>query len=275
MYRYDNRKLPEGGIVAYRTELIESVDLEAMSRTIASLSSRASVRQYSERNVTDDTIRMILNAARQAPTSSNLQAYSFVVIRDLEKRRLLSQIAGNQSHIVTAPVLVAICADLNRLTRVCQHRKQPATISGVEIMLVSVIDAALVGMGACLSAESLGLGTVMIGALRNEPEKVAELLNLPHGVFVTFGLCIGWPAYLPPPKPRLPENVVIHWERYEPAVMGHSVRQYDRQLSEYYREIGANGWAWSARIAHHLSYEHRTHMRDSLANLGFNISDRG
>ena len=85
----------------------------------------------------------------------------------------------------------------------------------MEMSLVATIDAALVGMSASLVADSLGLGGCMIGGMRNHPEKVAHVLGLPDGVFVAFGMTLGYPAKRPSSKPRYPDTGVIHWERYE------------------------------------------------------------
>jgi nitroreductase len=59
------------------------------------------------------------------------------------------------------------------------------------MFLMAAIDTALAAQNAVVAAESLGLGTVYIGALRNQPERVAQVLGLPHKSFAVFGLCVG------------------------------------------------------------------------------------
>ncbi len=63
-----------------------------------------------------------------------------------------------------------------------------------------------------LAAESLGLSTVYIGAMRNRPEDVARLLGLPQGAAAVFGLCVGYAAegHEGSVKPRLPQEAVLH-----------------------------------------------------------------
>ena len=58
--------------------------------------------------------------------------------------------------------------------------------------MVACIDAALAAQNAVVAAESLGLRTVYIGAMRNDPAQVHELLGLPQKAFVVFGLCVGY-----------------------------------------------------------------------------------
>ena len=126
----------------------------------------------------------------------------------------MAGLAGGQKHIIDAPVFIAICADVHRLSKAVEGIGKTFAKNHLEMTMVACIDAALVGMCASLSADSLGLGTVMIGGMRNDPEGVAEQLGLPDGVFVAFGLCIGWPNSRPEAKPRLPETLVVHRERY-------------------------------------------------------------
>lgn len=68
----------------------------------------------------------------------------------------------------------------------------------------------MMGQNALTAAESLGLGGVYIGGIRNNIESVTELLKLPKHVLPLFGLCLGWPADNPDLKPRLPAELVVH-----------------------------------------------------------------
>lgn len=63
-----------------------------------------------------------------------------------------------------------------------------------EQLLLGVVDTAMMAQNALTAAESLGLGGVFIGGLRNNIEPVTELLKLPQHVLPLFGLCLGWPA---------------------------------------------------------------------------------
>lgn len=145
------------------------------------LRSHVSIRRYSGEAIPDDMLHEILNAARRSPTSSNMQAYSLVVVRNPETKKKLAVLGGNQEHIETCDVFIAVCADINRLKiGVRLHGKE--LVRNLELMLISSIDAALVGMSLATAAESFGLGHVMIGGMRNHPKEVAELLGFPEGV---------------------------------------------------------------------------------------------
>jgi FMN reductase (NADPH) len=238
------------------------------------LERRVSVRDFLPDPVEDALVTRVLKAACRAPTSDNLQAYSFVVVRDAGTRRRLGELAGHQRHVVEAPVFIAVCADLHRVAKACERHGRTLAGETLEMGLVATIDASLAGMAASLTAESLGLGSVMIGGVRNAPLEVAALLGLPQQVFVAFGLCLGWPARRPPQKPRLPEAALIFQERYEPERIPAAVAEHDRALATHYKSLAkaTSEASWTERIAERFSRSPRAHLRASLRALGFDFS---
>lgn len=239
------------------------------SETIETLNNRVSIRHYNTQPLDDATLLTLLNAARRSATSSNMQTYSLIVVRDPDTKTKLAELAGNQQHIIEAPVFVAICADHTRL-------HQAAALHGVEVAvnlelsMVAMVDAAIVGQSLALAAESLGLGTVMIGAMRNHPQEVADLLGLPDGVFVVYGLCIGWYDDPPDQKPRLPEASMIHYERY--TLPGpDALTAHDHELAAHYRQQGRTtpDAAWTEVIAKRLVKPQRAFLRQVLEKRGF------
>lgn len=245
--------------------------MNVLSETIRVLLNRVSIRQYTEEPVTEETILSILNAARRTATSSNTQSYSFIVIRDPVTKARLAELAGNQEYVAECPVFIVVCADITRLaTAAMMHNTELAR--SMELTMVAVVDAAIAGQSATLAAESSGLGAVMIGGIRNQPEQVAELLRLPYGVFPVYGLCLGYPAESPPRKPRLPAEAVIHYERYlptSPEILSH----YDAELAEHYRD-GARTTpdaAWTGIIARKFSRVQRPFLRKVLGKYGFHL----
>ncbi len=162
--------------------------------TLAVLHEHRSVRRYLPDPVSDDTLRLLISAAQSAPTSSNLQVWSVVAVRDPDRKARLAALAGDQAHVVRAPLLLVWTADFARLRQLAADHDAPlAGADYLESSYVGFIDAALAAQNAVVAAESLGLGTVYIGALRNHPEAVATELQLPPGVFATFGLVVGHP----------------------------------------------------------------------------------
>ncbi len=239
------------------------------TETIQILFDHVTVRDFADTPLDGETVLTLLRAARRSPTSSNMQTYSMVVVRDQSIKEQLADLAGGQQHIITCPVFIALCADTNRLHQVCDyHNTTPS--SGLELTMIATIDAALVGMSLTSAAESMGLGAVMIGGMRNDPMRAASLLGLPPGVFVTYGLCIGWPASRPQQKPRLPEEMVIHFEQYNNSDTHDLIKAHNQEMAEHYRLLGRDtpDDAWSQPIASRVSKPVRTHLRAALESLG-------
>jgi nitroreductase len=241
-----------------------------LSHTIETLNNHVSIRHYTDADIDEQTLRAMLNAARRSPSSSNMQAYSLVVVRDPQMKQKLAALGGHQRHIETCPVFVAVCADISRLEAACEMHGT-GLARNTENLLVATVDAALVGMSLSTAAESLGLGTVMIGGMRNHPAEVARLLGLPDGAFVVFGMCIGWPSHRSPQKPRLSEELMIHYERYDDEKVEEKLRTHDAELAAHYRSEGRNtpDAAWTGVMADKFSTPRRPDLKTVLEKLGF------
>ncbi|WP_069166736.1 NADPH-dependent oxidoreductase [Nocardia altamirensis] len=236
-----------------------------------------SVRRYLTDPVTDDTLRLLISAAQSAPTSSNLQVWSVIAVRDPERRARLAALPGNQVHILQAPVLLVWTADFARLRQLAADREAPLDGADyLESSYVGFIDAALAAQNAVVAAESLGLGTVYLGALRNNPEDVAAELNLPPQVFAVFGLLVGHPDPSEDArvKPRLPQGAVLHHETYDLAAQRDHVADYESRIAEFYAEQELSH-SWTERVLARLASEEslngRHRLRESLANHGFRL----
>jgi nitroreductase len=163
------------------------------NETIATLLDHRSVRGFLSDPVPPGTLETLIAAAQSAATSSNMQLWSAIAVTDPAKRKVLAEIAGNQKHIEQCPLYLAFVADMSRNERMSQAEQVTfENLPYLETFMVACIDAALAAQNAVVAAESLGLRTVYIGAMRNDPAKVHELLGLPPKAFVVFGLCVGY-----------------------------------------------------------------------------------
>ncbi len=240
------------------------------SDTIRTLLNRRSIRKYTDRPVADETIEALLRAALRAPTSSNIQSYSVIVVRDQDTKDKLSLLTGKQRHIADCGVFLAFCADLTRISWAMDKNGASIADNNLELFLVSSIDAALVGMSAYLAAESVGLSGVMIGAVRNKPEEVAQVLGLPRLSYCVFGMCLGWPAEAPQQKPRMAYDDVVHDERYDADKVKKAVADYDRELARHYESIGkaTTPDSWSHDVAAKFGARPRDDLRPVLKARG-------
>ena len=250
--------------------------------TIEQIFRHASVRKYRPEPVPVEMIEAIVAAGQRSSTSSNLQTYSVVAIVDADKKARMAELCDNQRQILQAPVLLVWCADLSQLDRVCDALGYRQETSYVESFLVAAVDAALAMQTAALAAESLGLGMCYIGAVRNQPQEVIELLRLPKLVFPVSGMTLGWPAIDPPVRPRLPLEAVLHWEAYDSSQEADALEAYDRTMTEtgVYRgrQVSVPGgkgivkdYGWLEHSARRVSTPVRTGLRKVLRDQGFGL----
>jgi FMN reductase (NADPH) len=245
-----------------------------VSETINVLKNRQSIRKYAETPVSDAHVDSILSAALRAPTSSNLQAYSVVVVRDPEIKSRLAVPCGNQKHIVACPVFLAFCADLTRIRAAFERNGHSIDNNNLELGLVATIDAALVGMAAYVAAESLGIHGVMIGAMRNNPAAIAEILELPEHVYATFGMCLGYPAEAPKQKPRMPVSGIVHHDRYDAKAALAVIDPYNTELKAHYDSIGkeSDPASWTHEVNAKFASRPRDGLRAALKARGFDFA---
>lgn len=248
------------------------------NETIASLLDHRSVRGFLPDAVPAGTLETLIAAAQSAATSSNMQLWSAITVDDPATRKELATLAGNQKHIEQCPLYLCWIADLSRNERMSQAEQVDfEALPWLETFMVACIDAALAAQNAVVAANSLGLRTVYIGAMRNDPARVAELLGLPPKSFVVFGLCIGYadPAVKNEVKPRLPQSTVLHRERYDATPETRDRVAYDAELEKFSARNEMAATTWTRRMLNRMgpiaSMNGRERIRATLARLGFEI----
>ncbi|MCS4270220.1 MULTISPECIES: nitroreductase NfsA [Raoultella] len=237
-----------------------------MTPTIELLCSHRSIRHFTDAPVSDEQRAAIIASAQGASSSSFLQCTSIIRITDPRLREQLAEMSGGQQHVVQAAEFWLFCADFNRLLQICPD----AQLGLAEQLLLGAVDTAMLAQNALVAAESLGLGGVYIGGIRNSIEAVTELLNLPQHVLPLFGMCLGWPADNPDVKPRMPAAMLVHENGYQP-VDDEVLAQYDEQLAQYYlsRSSNARRDTWSDHIRRTIIKESRPFILDYLHKQGW------
>jgi nitroreductase len=249
---------------------------DSWSATISAILGHRSIRDYQGAPLPEGALDAIVAAAQSASTSSNLQAWSVIAVADSARKERLSMLAGDQAHIRQAPLFLVWLADLSRLARAAETRGLPsAALDYTEMFLLAAIDAALAAQNAALAAESLGMGVVYIGGMRNHPEDVAAELRLPPGAFAVFGMCVGYPATEDAAiKPRLPQAAVLHRETYDLAPEPAALATYSQAMADFYAEqqmrVRGDWVEHSARrVGGPETLSGRDTLRASLERLGF------
>jgi Nitroreductase len=242
-----------------------------MNDTIRLLQSHRSIRKFLTTPIEQDKLDAILHSGQLASTSSNMQAYSIIGVTDAELKKQLAVLCGNQAYIEQCPVFLVWCADLHRLSAASAMHGTEAQTDTTEHFIIATVDAALAAQNAAVAAESLGLGIVYIGGIRNRIAEVAELLKLPELVYPVFGMCIGYPDQSPISRPRLPLRAVYHRESYHTNNELAAIAEYDEATREYMlaRSEGRTSRSWSEQMAERMASPSRLHMQSFLMKQGF------
>ena len=248
------------------------------NEVIATMLDHRSVRGYRPDPVPAGTLETMVAAAQSAATSSNMQWTSVIAVSDPAKKKVLAEIAGNQKHIEQCPLYLCWVADMTRNGGISTEQKVDfETMPWLETFMVACIDVALAAQNAVVAAESIGLRTVYIGAMRNDPERVAKLLGLPKQSFVVFGLCVGYATAegAGEVKPRLPQSIVVHHDGYDGNAKATERKAYDGEMATFAARHEMQASTWTQRVLNRLgpikSMNGRERMRTALAALGFEV----
>ncbi len=237
-----------------------------MTPTIDLLCAHRSIRHFTDQPVTQEQREAIIASAQATSSSSFLQCSSIIRITDTAMREQLVALTGGQQHVAQAAEFWVFCADFHRNFEISPEAKPGLA----EQLLLGVVDTALMAQNAFTAAESLGLGGVYIGGIRNNIEAVGELLQVPKHVLPLFGLCLGWPADDPGLKPRMPASLLVHENHYQPLDRD-ALAQYDEEIANYYLTRGSNTRrdTWSDHIRRTLIKENRPFILDYLHKQGW------
>jgi len=217
-----------------------------MNNTIDILLNHMSIRKYQNKTIDRDIINTIIKCAQMAPTSSHFQAYTIIEVIDQLKKNFLSEIAGGQKWVKEAPLVLLFCADLNRGEKYFDGTDK-AVFSNTECYTVAVIDTSLAMQKAFIAAQSLGLGGVVVGGIRNDVEALAKEFMLPPMVAPLYLLCLGYPDEKPGLKPRLPQNEIYKIDYYDVSMQDQLIDEYNATVREYYmnRTDGKTKDSWT------------------------------
>lgn len=245
------------------------------SAVIEQLLHHRSVRKYLDAPVTDAQLEQIVSAAQRSSTSSSLQAVSVIAIRDQDRKLRISEAIGGRSYVEEAPVFLVWVADFARNAEVIRAGGvEPESFGLIENTLMGSLDVGIMAQSALLAAESLGLGGVFVGSIRNNPEAVSAELQLPRYAFPVVGMSIG----VPDPsegtglKPRLPLSAVLHQETYDGTAWAPGAEAHEADYRAYYETQGVPGRSWARTVTGRLATPAGLHgrhtMRASLRSQG-------
>lgn len=218
---------------------------------------RTSVRRYEREAIPAETMEFIYEAIRNTPTSYNGQQFSVIDIDDQELKEKLYELTG-QKQLKTCNRLLIFCSDYHKMTLLAKEKSlyMPPFYDTMDGTIIGIIDASLAMMSAVVAAQAAGLGSNCVGYLRTvDPAKVAELLNLPQGVFVVCGLALGIPREQPDLKPKQEKDTVFFKNAYtaDDQKLTKDLAEYDK-IVKHYNETRAGGTTENDWCGHILDY---------------------
>jgi nitroreductase len=180
------------------------------------LMKRRSVRDFEDEGIPEETVDKLLDAALSAPTGGNIQPISIIVVRGAEAREKLNEILVNQPWVKRAPVSLVFCVDFYRV-------KRWASTFGTDFsgekaiwhILIAYADIMCAAQSAAVLAESLGLGSVYVGAVLSKIDRVRDFFDIPEYVLPMMILSVGYPRTTPKGIPKLERDIMVHYEKYE------------------------------------------------------------
>jgi FMN reductase [NAD(P)H] len=191
--------------------------------------SRKTVRRYSDVMPSDSLLDLLVAAALCASAKSDFQQASILRITNPAQRAAIGTLFPGMPWIGLSPAFFVFLGDARRLQRIGELRGKPVRNGTLEGFFNASVDAALAMQTMILCAESVGLGVCPISVIRNEIDKVAAILELPHMVFPVAGLCLGYPQAEGYVSLRLPRRVTTYRDRYDDSELPAAIEDYDRR----------------------------------------------
>ncbi|WP_407307872.1 nitroreductase family protein [Desulfosporosinus sp. SB140] len=189
------------------------------------LRNRVSLRNYAERQLDEQDINLIIEAAMRAPTAGNMMMYSMIIVSDQNLKERLSVTCDHQPFIAKAPLVIIFLADLQRwfdyyyksgVEDFCL--KQGLEFSGPDEadLMLSSCDALIAAENAVIAAEAIGIGSCYIGDIMENYEIHQSLLDLPPLVFPISMVCFGYypKNERPRPRERFDSRYIVHENKY-------------------------------------------------------------
>ena len=256
-----------------------NINIPDLLKTIIS---RSSVRKFSDKPIPKELLTILLTAAQSAPSKSNLQQYSILIMQDEAIKLKVSSLIGNTKWALSAPVFLLFLADIRRNINITNNKGYDHKNNNVDTFMNSVIDSALSMQSFICAAEASGLGVCPISMIRNIIDEIKNICQLPKGVFPIAGLALGWPDEKASISIRMPQDIIIHNDYYNEDNLSKKINDYDERffkvapiLEKKQRHVDIYGVAkkgtWSENIARQLSLPERNNFKAWLKDNGINL----
>lgn len=243
------------------------------TKEIETILSHRSVRHFLQKDLPEGTLETLTAAAQSASTSSALNQWSLVAVTDsLVKKTLAEAIARTIPTtrlplMEEAPALLLWIADASRSAEITAAMgDDPFVLSYLDSFLMASIDAALAAQNAAIAAESLGLGIVYLGMMRNAAQEVADIIGLPPYSMVVFGMALGVPDpdVMTEIRPRPAQAMVLHHNHYAQERYKKYVAGFEEASQTFRASQSMSEKTWTDAITESMTSMHYMGGREKL-----------
>ncbi|NLJ65673.1 MAG: NADPH-dependent oxidoreductase [Clostridiales bacterium] len=206
-----------------------------MNETIKKQLTHRTIREYKDQKVPNEVFEQLMEVARHTASSTGMQACSIIRITDPEMKKKIAKVC-NQEYVARATELLIFIVDQYRNSQIAKEKNCLAeNAKDMDRFFAGFTDACIMVQNLVTAAESMGLGTVYLGSILNDPEKICELLKLPELTFPVIGLGIGYPNQNPQLKPRMEMKIRVFDNTYRVFESYlDEIKEYDEEMRTYY-----------------------------------------
>lgn len=268
MRRYGEKNSPDGII---------------WNDTVEMLVNHRSVRHFLADDLPSGALETMVAAAQSSSSSSNLHHWSVVAVTDPAMKQQLLEFSRSKDRgsvataIAEAPTVLLWVADHSRNHDITvDNGGQPDAYQYLDSFTMATVDTAIAAQNAAVAAESIGLGIVFLGVMRNHAQELADFLRLPPRSYVTFGMAVGRPdpARMSSIRPRPAQGVVLHHNHYGTPPEGW-IADYEEAFSDFRDRAGLQPRSWASAVTHGTGSSYmdgRENLSEAVTRQGFGLA---
>lgn len=212
-----------------------------MNYTIKTQINHRTIREFKNENIPENIFEQLIEVGRRTASSTGMQYASIIRVKDKSIREEIAKVC-NQEYVARAPELLIFVADCYRNNQISKEKNYISeSANDMDKFFQAFTDSCITAQNIVNAAESLGLGTVYLGSILNDSEKICEILKLPQLTFPVVGLGIGYPCQSPQLKPRMDMKMRLYEDSYD-ALDNYveQLKDYDEEMRTYYDLRDAN-----------------------------------
>lgn len=209
-----------------------------MNADLSTQLNHRSIRRFTTKPLSDDTLSELIQVAQHTATSHFLQSFSVISINNPTLRKQVADIS-HQHYVNGNGHLFVFVIDQYRAATLAKSN-DTSELGSVDKFLQGASDAILATQNMVNAAENLRLGTVVLGSILNDPLALIQLLKLPKYTFPVLGLMVGYPDQSTDPKPRMPQSMMHFTDGYSTTAAVADIAAYDTVVQDYYANRQAN-----------------------------------